>query len=178
MPKTTRQLFIVLICGLSILSADRVRASGPHKSPSHVRFDNDRIREVFEYAMKRSPSFGDLVATLELLDRVVYVEEGLCRHRQQSGCLVLMPTPGAKNLLVRIDPRQPIRAVVAQLAHELYHALEVAREPAIVDELSLRDLYVRIGERCLPADDNCWETRAAVAFEALVTRQLNRTTLG
>jgi hypothetical protein len=159
----------VLLCGVSLLSAHAAVTGG------HVRFDNDRIAEVFHYAMWRSPSFRELVATLEMLDRVVYVDEGQCRHREQHSCLVLMPTPGAKNLLVHIDPRQPIRSVVAQLAHELYHAEEVGREPSVVDDASLRDLYKRIGERrCSRDGDDCWETRAAATFEALVTRELEQ----
>jgi hypothetical protein len=32
---------------------------------------------VYEYAIKESPSVGDLVATLTILDRVVYIEEAV-----------------------------------------------------------------------------------------------------
>jgi hypothetical protein len=99
----------------------------------HIRVDNERISEVLRYAMKRSASFGNLIASIEMLDRVVYIQEGHCHHSTQRACIQLMPTPGAKNLLVKIDPRQPIRTVVAQLAHELYHAHEIAREPDVVD---------------------------------------------
>src|SRR5262249_31845071 len=90
---------------------------------------NARIQEVLRYALARSESFQDLIATMDLFDRVVYVEEGQCRHGEHRACLQLMP--GGKNVLVQIDPRQPMRAVVAQLAHELYHAVEVAREPDV-----------------------------------------------
>ena len=137
-----------------------------------MRFDNARIAEVYRYAMHRSPSFGELIATLEQLDRIVYVEERSCQHRVRS-CLVLMPTPGGRNLVVRIDPRQTMFSAVAQLAHELYHAVEVAREPDVVDEASMRSLFGRIGERsCDDGADDCWETRAARAFESLVVREI------
>jgi hypothetical protein len=117
----------------------------------------------------------DLIETFEQLDRVVYIEEGTCHHRELRTCLQMMSTPGGKNLLVRIDPRQPIRTVVAELAHELYHAVEIAREPEVVNVASLRDFYERIGERsCYSEANPCWETRAAVAFEALVARQLSQ----
>jgi len=140
----------------------------------HVHTGNVRIREVLSYAIERSPSFRDLLATLNLFDRVVYVEEGPCRHREQRGCVQLMRTPGGRNLLVHIDPRQPINAVVGQLAHELYHAMEIAREPNVVNPSSMRELYRRIGEHaCFEDSDDCWETRAALAFEALVLRQLH-----
>jgi len=142
---------------------------------THVRSDNDRILEVLRYAIVRSPSFVDLIETLDQLDRVVYIEEGSCHHRELRACLQMMSTPGGKNLLVRVDPRQPTRSVVTQLAHELYHAVEIAREPDVVDVAGLRDLYKRIGERsCVGEANPCWETRAAVAFEALVARQLSQ----
>jgi hypothetical protein len=85
-----------------------------------------------------------------------------------------MTTPGGRNLLVLVNPRLQRTEVVGQLAHELYHAVEIAREPDVVDADSLRDLYRRIGEHgCEQNSDICWETRAAVAFEALVLRQLH-----
>jgi hypothetical protein len=142
---------------------------------THVRSDNDLILEVLRYAIVHSPSFVDLIDTLDQLDRVVYIEEGSCHHRELRACLQMMSTPGGKNLLVRVDPRQPTRSVVTQLAHELYHAVEIAREPAVVDVAALRDLYKRIGQRsCFNEANPCWETRAAVAFEALVARQLSQ----
>jgi hypothetical protein len=86
-----------------------------------------------------------------------------------------MSTPGGKYIQVRVDPREPIKLVVARLAHELYHASEIAREPNVVDGTSLQALFERIGfqNKSCSWQDHCWETRAAVAFEALVTRELN-----
>lgn len=145
------------------------------RSASRIRFDNGRIGEVFRYAMKKSPAFEDLVQTLESQDRVVYVEEGRCQHGHISSCLQIMATPGGRSIQIRIDPRESIQLVVARLAHELFHASEIARDTSIVDAAGLRALYERIGHAREPCHVNggCWETRAAVAFEALVTRELN-----
>ena len=165
----------LMFCGavLSLLRATGLHAGNVHGIPTNIRIGSARISEIFEYALKRSASFGDLLATLETVDRVVYVDEGTCHHGELRSCLQLMPTLGGRNILVRFDPRQPIRLAVMQLAHELYHALEVAREPDVVSEAGLRAFYERIGERsCANAFDDCFETRGAVAFEALVNRQL------
>ena len=138
-----------------------------------VRFDNVRIREVLAYAIEKSPAFRDLLAALNLFDRTVYVEEGRCGYGRQHACIRMMTTPGGRNLLVLVNPRLQRNEVVGQLAHELYHAIEIAREPEVVDADSLRELYRRIGEHgCEQDSDTCWETRAAAAFEALVLRQL------
>jgi hypothetical protein len=148
-----------------------VLAASSHTISAHMRTSNARIEEVLHYALNRSPSFGDLIATFDFVDRTVDIEEGHCQHREQPACLQLMP--GGRDILVQVDPRQPFQAVALQIAHELYHALEVGREPAVVDAASLRSLYEMIGERsCFTSPDSCWETRAAIAFEALVARQL------
>jgi hypothetical protein len=169
-----RRVLLLLLCGAALSLSQVAAAAGARADAgSRIRFDNDRIDEVFRYATKNSPSFVDLVETLETLDRLVYVEEGHCGHSEERACLHILRARDARVLVIRIDPRQTLRSVTLQLAHELYHALEVAREPDVVDAVTLRDLYARIGERtCFGAAESCWETRAAVAFEALVARQL------
>lgn len=172
MTKQRSLLALACACALGMTASESMQAVGVHRQARNVRSSNARIHEVLRYALTRSPSFQDVVATLDLLDRVVYIEEGQCRHREQRSCLQLIP--GGKNLLVQVDPRLPLRAVVGQLAHELYHAVEIAREPGVADPAALETLYQRIGEPgCFLRSDHCWETRAARAFEALVMRQLS-----
>ena len=171
---TTPMHVLMLTCACAFVVPVRgpVLAAASHTISAHVRTSNGRIEEAMHYALKRSPSFGDLIATFDFLDRDVDIEEGRCQHRELHACLQLMP--GGRNIQVQVDPRQTIRDVALQIAHELYHALEVGREPAVVDAASFRNLYEVIGERsCFTSPDRCWETRAAVAFEALVERQLS-----
>src|SRR5262245_27144022 len=174
MAKKWTRLTLVTIA-LIVASWDILFAGHGHHLPANIRTDNTRIKEVIEFAVNRSPSFNDLLATFESIDRVVYIEEGTCHHRELRSCLQLLHTPGGNDILVRIDPRQPTPAVVRQLAHELYHALEVGREPDVVDPDGLRVLYERIGKRsCDSNAADCFETRAAVTFERLVGQQLAR----
>jgi hypothetical protein len=170
MSQANRTWLVIVAVFISIRG---LGASEPNRAESHIRFNSSRISELFRHGMRHSPSFRDLVATLEVLDSIVYVEEGSCRQGTMTPCLQAMPpTAGAKRLLVKFDPRQPLRRAVSQLAHELYHAAEVGREADVTDQASLRRLYARIGFRsCLDSDD-CWETRAAIAFEALIMEDL------
>ena len=71
-------------------------------------------------------------------------KEGTCRNPEHRSCLHLVAD--SPNIIVHIDPRQQIRSVVAQLAHELYHAAEIGREPDVVDAAGLLALYTRVGE--------------------------------
>jgi hypothetical protein len=164
--------FVMRACVAALLVAPTVVTAAGDSRPSHVRTDNQRIQEVIRYALARSESFGDLVATLDQLDRVVYVEEGSCADSEHRACIYLIPA--SHNLVVHFDPRQSIRTAAAALAHELYHASEVGRAPEVTDPAGLRALYERIGERSCypPSPHDCWETRAAQAFEELVVRQL------
>ena len=159
-----------------LFTCQSLQGAQPDLKPPHIRFDNGRISEVFRYALKKSPSFDDLVTVLELQDRIVYIEEGRCPHPDISACLQLMSTSTGRHIQIRVDPRQAINLVVGHLAHELYHASEIAREPHVIDAASLRTLYERIGyqnKACPNRPEDCWETRAAVVFETLVTKQLN-----
>ena len=168
-------LTVVMVVWIA-LPAATLEANQPGRSNSHIRFNNLRIAELFRHGIKRSPSFRDLAATLEILEPVVYVEDGQCPPATSgAGCLRVVPASahGRKHLFVRFDARQPLRRAVSQLAHELYHAVEVGREPDVVDQASLSRLYARIGFRsCGAQGGECWETRAAAAFEALVMEEL------
>jgi hypothetical protein len=172
--RTNHTTFLILALSVGMSARHPVTAAALDAPAAQVRSSNSRIREALAYAVSRSSLLEELIATLNRLDRVVYVEEGRCPHQEQRSCIQLMPTPGGKYLLVRIDSRQPERVVVAQLAHELYHAVEIARAPDVVDAASFTSLYDRIGKRgCYLAVNSCWETDAAVAFTASVTRQLS-----
>jgi len=163
--------FVAVACVLSIVlaSAGPVAGSQP---PLRLRSDNQRIQEVIRFALARSASFRDLIATLDLSDRIVYIEEGPCLERDHRACLYLMPN--GRDVVIHINPRQPVRGAATTLAHELYHVAEIERASDVVDAATLRALYERIGERSCGSQSRhtCWETRAAQAFERLVMRQL------
>ena len=163
---------VMRACLTTWVISSAVPIAGHESQPPRLRSDNKRIQEVIRFALARSESFQDVVATLDLLDRTVYVEEGTCFEPARRSCLHLMPN--SRNLIVHIDPRQPIMIAAAALAHELFHAVEIGRAPEVVDSGSLQALYEQIGEQSCRARlrHDCWETHAAQAFEALVLRQL------
>ena len=168
----SRRMFCAVSLAVALSAVQTLVAVQRGGGQSRIRLHNSRVAHVFQYAMKKSPAFEDLVTRLEKQDRVVYVQEGRC-HKSHS-CLLLL-SPRGSYLQIRVDPRGSIKSMVARLAHELYHASEIARDPAVVDAASLQALFGRIGyqnKSCL-APVSCWETRAAVAFEALVTKELN-----
>lgn len=170
MIKTTS--LVMRACITTWVMTTAATVAGHESQPPRLRSDNRRIQEVIRFALERSESFQDVVATLDLFDRIVYVEEGECFEREHRSCVHLMPN--SRNLIVHIDPRQPIQRAAAALAHELYHAVEIGRAPEVVDRQSLEALYEQLGDQSCRAQlhHTCWETSGAQAFEALVMRQL------
>jgi len=158
----------VAVCGRS------VHAERDVSRATHVRSTDPRVLNALRYGLTRSASFGDVIATLDSSDQTVYIESGPCQPRELRSCLHTVLNREARIVVVRIDAGQPLKSLVAQLAHELFHAVEIAQEPSVIDAGSMRLLYERIGyPSCFDGGKPaCWETRAACTFENLVKSQL------
>jgi len=140
----------------------------------HVRYLDERIGEVASIAYAQSAAFRALVAVLESSDVVVYVDRGQCMRGAVRSCLHIMTSRGGVRYLhVTLDPHRSLAVVVAQLAHELHHATEVANRPEVVDDRTLSSLYGEIGFECRDRIiGQCWETEAAKDSERLVQQQV------
>ena len=154
----------------AILAACASLSTAQSDAPGRIRYRNERIAEVFDYAAKRSSTFRDLVAAIERSDVVVSIVEGACNGGVRS-CLHLAPRLSGRHAYIRVDPRQPILSVVRQLAHELQHAVELAGAPDVVDDASLQRLYERIGYA--GASPRAWETLQAQIVETAVIREMS-----
>jgi hypothetical protein len=162
-----------LFLGVSLIGS--AAAAEARSTPAaHVRFNNARIAEVLEFAMDHSSRFRELVAAIEASNDFVYLDEGRCPKPSMRACLKILPTPGARRLFVFMTPREPLRSVVSQLAHELQHAIEIVAQPAVVDDETLRALYTRIGfQNCAGQALQCWETDTALRVESDVISEIN-----
>jgi hypothetical protein len=118
-----------------------------------------------------------MLTALDASDTYVVIDEGRCPESVIRSCLHMLAPgmPGVRAVRVRVDARQPIPVVIAQLAHELRHATEIAAHPSVVDAPSLRAMYRAIGyQSCAGPSSECWETRDAQVTERLVVDQLKR----
>jgi hypothetical protein len=150
-------------------------ANAAHADPfPHVRFQNARIGEALDVMTDRSAAFRAIVAELDASDLIAYVDEGRCVPGIRS-CLRIFPTSGRLRFVrIHLDTRQHLATVVGQIAHELQHAVEVARRPDVVDGASLRALYREIGYRSCAPPSECFETIGAQDLEATVVRDVQR----
>jgi hypothetical protein len=121
-PNMDMHLFLLLV---SII------VSEPQVGP-RVRSSHPYIRAMIAEAQVRSTTFRRIVTSIEATDGIVYVEEGDCRHSVRA-CLppVITAGGGYRILRVLVDARHEDWEVMADIGHELQHALEVFTEPSV-----------------------------------------------
>jgi hypothetical protein len=111
------------------------------------------------------------VDALEHSDVVVFVRFHRCAGGV-AACLHLL-TQRAPMRVLRItldhEPRRN-REYVCLLAHELLHALEIARSPQVVDAPSFARFYLSSGHRSAAG----FETDGARSISLVVGRELDR----
>jgi hypothetical protein len=141
--------------GIAILSAvivctAAVQASASAADATRVRSTNAGILALVREGTERSPTFSALVDTIGRSNGVVYIEFGYCAFGHLNGCLLshIAPAHGDRYLRIVVTPDKNRRShdqLLALIAHELRHALEVVEHTEVVDVATLEALYRRIG---------------------------------
>jgi hypothetical protein len=141
--------------GIAILSAVIVCAAAPQASGStadatRVRSTDAGMLALVREGTERSVTFSTLVDTIGRSNGIVYVEFGYCAFGHLNGCLLsfIAPAPGVRYLRIIVTPDKNRRShdqLLALIAHELRHALEVLEHVEIVDVSTMEALYRRIG---------------------------------
>lgn len=158
--------------GASILLA--LRLAEPVVSP--IRSHHARIVRAIDEASLKSVTFQALVDRLIRSDLIIYVESGHCRDPQVRSCVAVVSTSGSdtsppyRYLRVTIDTDHSHQIIVAEIAHELQHAVEIAEAPEVVDGTTLGALYDRIGTQGARTDVH--ETANAIAVARRVSKEL------
>jgi hypothetical protein len=129
------------------------QSGGPDSHPAaRLRAADAKAAALLAAGMARSTTFRELVQTIEHSDLVVYVDTR--SFLKIPGQLQLLAaTPGCRHLRVSIRTPGLDNDLVAWLAHELTHAVEVATAPEVRDQAGLRRLYQRIGHAGRYGDD-------------------------
>lgn len=137
----------------------------------HVRPTDARLRHAVTDGLRRSATFAGMVQTLDHSDVIVYLETAPQMHASLAGRMLIAATAsGARYLRIQIAPDIAGNELIALVGHELQHALEVARSPAVHDEASLAGLYRLIGDRGSSA--HRYDTMAARQTARLVRSEL------
>jgi hypothetical protein len=123
------------------------------------------IQEGAEY----SAAFRRLIARIDHTDGIVYILVGTCPGRVHACFLHSVSLAGPNRVLrIVVNTQRKPRDVIASIAHELSHAMEVLSEPGIRDDLAIFNFYNRPGGR----RGETFETAEAIATEIEVRSEV------
>jgi hypothetical protein len=149
----------------------------PRPLYTRVRSDNEYLIGLIRRGYDQSPAFRELVDALQYSNVIVFVQPGLCAGARIRSCLVAVAGSNHdRHIRIRVDPAHTIEnGLIAAIAHELQHAIEVAERPDVLDSASLAALYRRIAiGRCGQGLSNECETTRALTTERTVYLELQR----
>ncbi len=82
----------------------------------------------------------------------------------------------ARHIWIKVDPHATHDWLLATIAHELQHAVEIVEHPDVVDATSVLRLYRDISfGKCRDGLSEACETKRALATERQVLEELFRT---
>jgi hypothetical protein len=148
--------------------AQVVALDAPHVRPEH------ELRDLVGEASRDSPSIRGLLDRLEELNVTVYIRVRTFTQSELEGRVVLLSArAGHRYLVIELACGRPRITQMATLGHELFHAVEIADEPTVVDTRSLAAFYGRIGRRTADAGGRqSFETAAAADAGQRARREL------
>jgi len=141
---------------------------------AHVRSDAADIRALIHDAADRSPTVRALLEEIDRSNVIVYVRVRIFPSQLLEGRIgFIASTSRTRFLAIELACPRTRDAQMATLAHELHHAVEIARAPWVVGADTLARYYETIGVVTDPGRDRLtFETEAARETAARVRREL------
>lgn len=155
-----------------ILAAGGSRPAAEEPLPvpiERVRVADSRLRAAFDEGVLRSATLKRLVDALQGSDVIVHVSPRPAQGTFGGDLHLVAAGSGVRYVRIRVRRDLPRSRLIAMIAHELQHAVEVAAAPNVVDEASLVDLYHAIGYR---VGTHQHETGDAIRVGEQVLREL------
>ena len=162
--------------GLILITlASSTAAQDQNASQAHVR-GIDGMRQFVEDAAHRSPAIREWIDRLLELDVTVYVRARHFARLDLDGRVAPLSKAGShRYLVIELACGRSELTQMTTLGHELFHAIEIAEEPSVVNAETLAAFYTRIGVRTggsAGGGPRTFETEAAAAAGLRARRQL------
>ena len=147
-----RPAYVALLWLLPCFAA----SAGAQPEVNRVRPIGGAARMLLEDGPAQSPTVARLLKAIGRSDLIVYVATGILRvpGRLELACA----KPGVRFLRITINVPDAEPRLIAALAHELQHAVEIAGAPEVTDAASLAGYYREHGQ-CMTGNEYC--TKAA-----------------
>jgi hypothetical protein len=138
---------------------------------AQVRSTDPRILELIARATMQSQAFREIRQTVDASDAIVYVERGHCSHGVRA-CFTSVTKAGTTRILwLRVDIRKDDIELIASIAHELRHTIEVIGNETVTSNAALHTFYQREG---FVRGSGAFETAAAVEAGHVVRQEIQR----
>src|SRR5688572_19611811 len=157
------------------LIATSALAADPNEAwrEARLRPQDPRLADLLRAGVARSATFRALVDRLESGNVIVYLSLSQSLRSNLAGKLTWMTKAGNfRYLKATLNLEQTADQMIATLAHELQHALEVSADLDVIDQRSMLALYKRIGRPSYSGLVEAWETQAARDTGFQVRREL------
>jgi hypothetical protein len=152
--------------GVCLLMLSGSAAAQDAMRPSHVRAESADVRALIAEVSDRSATFRTLVDEIEQSNVIVYVRLRFFGSQMLDGRIGFLGSqPDVRFLAIELACPRWRELQMATLAHELQHALEIARASWVVGPATLARYYEEIGEH-IGGDGR------AVAFESDAARRM------
>lgn len=145
----------------------------PQQGGQRIRTTDPRVTHALLEGVERSPTLRALVARIEQGDVVVYLELDQSMRYGLTGTLKWIGANDALRFVqvsIKNGPKSP--SLIASIAHELQHVVELIEAPWVTDHDSLRALYLEIGHRT-GLGHELWDTSAARRTTTQVMHELS-----
>jgi hypothetical protein len=133
------------------------------------------MRRLISDGFQRSATFRALVDAIHQTNAIVVVQMGLCANGRFRSCVTHVAGDArSRSVRIKVNTRTTDDRLIATVAHELQHVLEMMNEPSVVDAASALALYRRIGiGACGKGLSDACETDGALAAESNVLDELS-----
>jgi hypothetical protein len=154
-----------VVLGYGSGTMGRVHAAYPDTTGTRIPKVRSHTREIaalIRRASDTSKTFQRLMATIDDTDGLIYVDGGKCGHGVSACLLVAVQVAGPFRILrITIDPRRLDCVLMAQIGHELQHAIELLSDPHVTDGVSAYFFFDRLAPGGPTSDRGRFETVAA-----------------
>ena len=137
------------------------------RSSGRVRPVGDKANQLLREGTARSAAFAALLDTLERSDLIIYITTGGAPgpNHLRLACA----TGTARFVRIAINAQNAETHLIAGLAHELQHAVEVANAPDVRDDATLVQYYEQHGQE---VSSGRFCTREAQAAGTMVLNEM------
>jgi hypothetical protein len=167
---------VSVVLALGLLPLQERRAAVESVPLVRLKPADPEIRRLMADGYGRSATFRALVDRVHQSAAMVVVQFGLCANGRFRSCVTNVGGDSRmRHIRIKVNTRTTDDRLIATIAHELQHAVEILEDTAAIDAESALALYRRIGTgTCRDGLSEACETNAALAIERAVLNELDR----